>query len=344
MRAIWKGSNSFRIGFHKGGAGCAQAERLSQDLRFQRAASLCPPQPSRQHKKPPRYSRKRWRNGCTRNLLIWLWPCRRQQMVLLLLPAARHYVLLVSQPRQHPVVGVRGDEHRPPQAASPGHRGPGNRAASRQPAIARPGRFPGSRIPICSMTARCTEHAEQMAAFVRSRHIPRFILYPYSAAREFQRPGQLPVLEERGDGETAPINARDRAVERGHQIAIPGIGDAVRHCHLVRVHERPITKVRVILGAAREADARQVEYPGQHVIDIVGAGPGAPERVRVVLAGQVAAARGNLIELASVVICRRLGDQCRSLNSPIIASQAGSRSRSPVPRTADPAGPGSRRG
>ena len=81
-------------------------------------------------------------------------------------------------------------------------------------------------------------------------------------------------------------------------------------------------------GAGREAVAGGVEDAGQHVVGVVGPGPRAPERVGVGRAGHAAAPRaadraGRRRHPASA-------RPVRSLNSVIIASQAGSRSRRPV--------------
>jgi hypothetical protein len=240
-----------------------------------------------------------------------------------------HFRAQITQLPDHPRVGAGRDEHGQRPAAGPGqHR----RRQGRVPAAGdgQTGTVSGVGQAGGLHDSQVNEHAHEVPALVRARHVPRLVLDPHSAVcGEAQGVAQFAAAGKRGGAETVAVDAGDRRVERGHQVAVGGVGHAAGPGHVVGVHEGPVAQERVRLPvrlvAGREAGRGRAEHAGQHVVGVVGPGPRAPER-RVTWAGHVAAP-GAADDAPG---CCHAARPARSLNSMIMASQAGSRSRRPA--------------
>ena len=167
-----------------------------------------------------------------------------------------HRGLEFAQPGGQAGVGVGRDEHGQPPAAGPGHHG---RGQGRVPA-AGDGQLPaagGVEQTAALHDRQVDEHAHQVAALVRARHVAGLVLDPHPAGGgEGQGLAQFRAAEERRGAEPVPVHGGDRRVERGDQVAVAGVGQAAGPGHVVGVHERAVAQERVRLGDRRESGPR----------------------------------------------------------------------------------------
>jgi hypothetical protein len=232
----------------------------------------------------------------------------------------------VAQPAGEAGVGLRRDEHGQRPAAGPGHHG------------RRQGRVPAARDGQGAATGRVEqaealhdgqmdEHAHKMPALVRAGHVAGLVLDQHAAGLgEAQRRAEFRAAGERRGAEAVAVHRGDRGVERDDQIAVGLVGQAAGRGHVVGVHAGAVAQEGIRVGVTGDARTTRVEDAGQHVVGVVGPGPRAAERAGVGRVGDVAAP----VAANDAGEGRHPARPVRWLNSVIMASQAGSRSRRPA--------------
>ena len=145
-------------------------------------------------------------------------------------------------------------------------------------------------------------------------------------------------MPQRRHHEPVPIDLAHPLVKTGHQGTELRVRHALGHGQVAGMQQPPIAQERlagllVELVPAGEPHLRQVEHPGEHVVDVVAARVRAAERVHLVRRDRGAAAGAG-------DPAREGGHSCpatsvRALNSLILSSQPASLPRSPVQNSWD---------